>query len=424
VRKLFVLLGLGLIVLASSCETLNIGPGGHIPERFSLLGVTLSPAEPTGGYLAGTTVTATITFQGVTAPFNFTLAFPNGGATPATQTVAGANGTATATFTIDSFLLVDDADGKDIAFTVTGTDGAGSSGSVNGTFHVKGIPNQAPTITTAFNAADCSVTATVSDADAGDNVTITATTVPAALTTPDPQTVAGGNGTATFTFGAAYLLAGGSGTVTFTASDTQASATSDVTVTCDPIVLAADTIYAIPLQTTINAGDRVRIVVATGDPASPFQYLTGTRVTISDTAGALYVGGDAAFGGTADIPGSFNTGAVGGTGVDGFWTAMNPSGFLAAPDNFIRRSDAGGGLHGFDFNVTPLGGSDVTTGSGELFNFELEIPNAGVYQLGFQDVNLVSRTYYQDGNQAPDYFWSDFSNDHAADGVPNTITVN
>jgi hypothetical protein len=280
---------------------------------------------------------------------------------------------------------------------------------------------------TADNTA-CTVTVTVADPD-NDDVTVAVTTLPAAFGTAAPanQTVTGGNGDVTFSFSAADLFAGANGDIVFTAT-TPADATgvtTTATLNCAGITLDADTIYAIPTTGSIAAGDKVTIVVATGVPANPFQYLTGARVTIDQGSGALYVGGTAAAGGTADVPGSFNAGAVGGAAgdVDGFWTCMAPGGgFLLPPDNFIQRSDAGGGLYGFDFNVTPLGGSDVTTCEGALFNFQLEIPNPGTYTLGFQDVNVVSRTYYQDGNQTPDYFWGDFSNNHA--GVPNSVTVN
>jgi len=110
--------------------------------------------------------------------------------------------------------------------------------------------------------------------------------------------------------------------------------------------------------------------------------------------------------------------------VDGFWSNMSGisnGDFLLAPDSFYSPVDAGGGLTGLDFNVTPLGGSDVATGSGALFNFGATFTTPGTYTLGFQQTNVVNRTYYQDANQAPDYFWGDITNSHA--GIPNSITV-
>jgi len=180
-------------------------------------------------------------------------------------------------------------------------------------------------------------------------------------------------------------------------------------------VPAADTLYAIPLSSTVAAGDPVTIEVITGDPANPFQYLTGVRVTFPTAAGVDYV------------KNSFNVGATGGAAddPDGFWTAMGSPTFLLAPDSFYQVTDdvqdGDPAIEALDFNVTPLGGSDVTTGSGPLFNFQVTFANAGTYQLGFQQTFTVNRTYYQDGNQAPDYFWGDITNNHA--GVPNSVTV-
>jgi hypothetical protein len=43
---------------------------------------------------------------------------------------------------------------------------------------------------------------------------------------------------------------------------------------------------------------------------------------------------------------------------------------------------------------------------------------AGTYQLGFQQFDVVNRTYYQDSANT-EYFWSDIDNE----GVPNTVVV-
>jgi hypothetical protein len=394
----------------ASCETLNIG-GKNIPDRFTITGVTLSPTAPAGGYVAGTQVTATIAYQGVTPPFTFVLSFPNGGATPATQTVIGNNGTATATFTIDSFLLADEADGKDIAFTVEGSDGSGVEGDFSGTFHVVGIPNQPPVINSA-TVNGTTVTVDATDLD-NEDITVTFSATGGLSGSPTSAVIAGGSGTAVFNFSGDDLFGGNTGDVTFTATDpANATDTETVSVSTPSIVLAADTLYAIPLSGTAAVGAPVRVVVASGDPANPFFYMTGVRLTADQGANFNYVAN------------SFNVGAVGGAAgdPDGIWTDQGATNFLLAPDNFIQRSDAGGGLHGIDFNVTPLDGSDMAAGEGELFNIEVTFGAAGTWQLGFQDVNVVNRTYYQDSNQAPDYFWGDITNNHA--GVPNSVTVN
>jgi hypothetical protein len=215
-----------------------------------------------------------------------------------------------------------------------------------------------------------------------------------------------------FHFTADDLLAGGSGTAHFEAECTTWGGlrnTVSANVVVGGITLAADTLYAIPLQGSAALGEPVRIVVATGVPANPFQFMNGCRVTAP--TGFDYE------------QNSFNIGVPGGQrwDVDGFWAGMNPGGgFLLPPNLFIFGTDLGGGSVGIDFNVTPLGGSDVTTDSGALFNFEATFA-AGTNTLGFQDVGGVSRTYYTDSIAAPDRFWGDITNNHA--GIPNSVGV-
>jgi hypothetical protein len=401
------------ILGAASCETLNIGNTPD-PNRFQITGVSFSSTTP----VAGSDVTATINFMGVSGPFTFNVNFADC-VTPATQTVTAPAGatSATLTFTLDAFLLADDPDGKDCNVTVNGSDANGSLSTVTGSFHVTGIPNQLPTISGVFNAADCSVTVTVADADNEDvTVAVTGTT-----DTNDPadQVVTGGNGTATFFFSPTDIVAGADSDVTFTATDASGGAATTpavVHVTCPGFTPAADTLYAIPLSTTTTVGTPVTVLVFTGDPANPFQYMTGVRVVTT-----------AAVGDFDYDSGSFNVGMPGGAAddVDGIWSAMgiNNGDFLLAPDSFYNPVDAGGGLTGLDFNVTPLGGSDLTgSENGALFNFGATFSTPGTYTLGFQQTNVVNRTYYQDGNQAPDYFWADITNNHA--GIPNSVTVN
>jgi hypothetical protein len=279
-----------------------------------------------------------------------------------------------------------------------------------------------------FNAADCSVTTTTADLD-NEDVTVSITSPGTGVNTPANQVVTGGNGTSTFFFSPTDILAGANTSVTFTATDINNGVSlvpAVVNVVCPGLVPAADTLYAIPANSNVNAaaseaaaeadaGSQCTIVVVTGDPANPFQYMTGVRVTFPVAAGVGYV------------KNSFNVGTPGGAAdeVDGFWTNMGSPTFLLAPDSFYAVTDdvqdGDPALECLDFNVTPLGGSDVDTGSGALFNFKAFFRNAGTYTLGFQQVFTVNRTYYQDTNQAPDYFWGDITNVHA--GVPNSVTV-
>jgi len=405
-------LALCLIAGLAGCATKNVGhyvPGqGHGGELW-LLGITFSPAEPADGYIAGTVVTATANFLGDVRPFTFTIKFDSG-VTPLSQTMTVGSSdvvqTASATFTIDPFLLIDEPAGRQVRLVVQGTDGGGLTTQTYGSFRVVGIPDAPPTLSTTFDPATCTVTATATDPD-GDDVTVSATTVPAGLTTPPAQTLHGAgiggvtSGSLTFQFSATDVLSGGTGDVTFTSDDGFGSTgTSTVTVSCPPFPLAPDTLYAIPLQDTVAVGDPVTIVVATGVPAGPFYYMTGARVTAPQASGFDYV------------PNSFNAGTPGGAAgdVDGLWTCMAPSSFLLPPDFYLGRSDAGNGLYGIEFNVTPLDGSDVTTCSGALFNFQATFTTPGTYHLGIQQADIVNRTYYNDATLTNDRFWSDISN--------------
>src|SRR4051812_26795849 len=47
----------------------------------------------------------------------------------------------------------------------------------------------------------------------------------------------------------------------------------------DQFVPAADTLYAIPLQQRVKAGEPVRIVVVTGVPSGPISYMSGVAVS-------------------------------------------------------------------------------------------------------------------------------------------------
>jgi hypothetical protein len=302
--------------------------------------------------------------------------------------------------------------------SVTVTDAQGLFRTETESYVVGPTPNQNPVINSVtYDEASRTLTVNVSDPD-GDDIDVTVTE-PAGLSAGSTtDTVAGGGpGDATFTWSAADLFAGGSGQTTITADDgAGGTATDDANITVPGITLIDDTMIAVPLagSTGVSDGNRstadggVTIVVATGVPANPFNFMNGVGVTV-ETAATFQSN-------------TFNAGAVGGGAgdVDGFWTAMNPGGgFLLPPDNFIQATDIGGGLERWDFNLTPIGGADQTTASGALFNFVFEFGSAGTYNLGFQEFETVNRTYYQDAANN-EYFWGDITNS----SVPNTVTVN
>jgi hypothetical protein len=148
------------------------------------------------------------------------------------------------------------------------------------------------------------------------------------------------------------------------------------------------------------------VVVSTGVPAQPFEFMNGCGLTVEADADK--------------VVGSFNTGVPGGQpdAADGFWATMLPSdGFLLAPDSFIIATDIGGGRERWDFNVTPIGGHDVTTSKGALFNYKFTFSVAGVKTFGFEEFHGVDRTYYSDEASHINH-WSDISN-----AAARTLTV-
>jgi hypothetical protein len=413
-KSCFIAVGL-LLLVANACETKNVG-GGLDPCRFTFYSLSFSDTRP----LAGSDVTATFGFGSCSAPYTFVFTFSDCVSPPVQTVVVPVEGQnhASLTFTLEEFTASQFPNGKNCSVVVTGTDGRGSiAGPVTGTFHVEAITIPPPEIWLTFNAATCAVTATAADPN-GEDVEISVTALPPSLQVDAmTKTVVGGSGTVDFFFSPADIIAGGSGVVTFAATNGFGDpGVGTIHVSCGEVHIIPDTLYAIPAVSAVNAGAPVRIIVLTGDPASPFQYMTGVRVVTDSGSGFKYVDD------------SFNVGMPGGDAddVDGIWAddelALGNGDFLLAPDSFYDPVDAGGGLRGFDFNVTPLGATgNMQVGEGALFNFEATFDTPGTYTLGFQHFETVNRTYYQDNNQASDYFWSEITNVHL--GVPNSITV-
>ncbi|MCC7477772.1 hypothetical protein IT575_04875 [bacterium] len=232
-------------------------------------------------------------------------------------------------------------------------------------------------------------------------------------------------GTAAFTFHATDIIAGASGVATFTAYDGNGGTDTDTsgTITIPGFVLPNDTLAAIPLIDHATVADTVKVVVATGPLANPFQFMTG--VSILFPPGCKYVANSLDYG--APVPGDPPLNPAEDKDqetIDGIWTSVNPAaGFLGLGDNLLVPDNVIEGwppdYSAIDFNITPLGGSDAPAGTaGLLFNFNLEFSAPGEYRLDILDFDEVNRTYYQDGSQAI-YQWADISNENEH----NTVMV-
>lgn len=325
-----------VLLCSAGCDTMNVNNGPYGPWGAQ---VTIVAGPTATANYAGEDFTWTASWVGGTAPFSVSWSFGED-FDPGFAAVASSSGSSDS-----QTVVLKNPEGSmgHVSCTVTDVQGLPSTDSEDYSYGPK--QNQLPVLTVVSGDGTTSITIRPDDAD-GDSVQIVPT-APSGFTGSGAQTVASGS-EATFDFVAADILWGGTGTAFFDGNDGFGLAAQiAVTVTQDPIILAPDTLYAIPLQGTASFGDTVTIIVATGIPANPFQFLNGCRVTAP--VGFEYA------------TNTFNVGLPGGNAgdVDGFWTAMNPgSGFLLAPDNFIFEYDLGGGLTGISFNCTPIGGAD------------------------------------------------------------------
>jgi hypothetical protein len=83
-------------------------------------------------------------------------------------------------------------------------------------------------------------------------------------------------------------------------------------------------------------------------------------------------------------------------------------------------SDIGGGQKRYDFNITPIGGSNLTGVGGTLFNAQFTYATPGNHAIGLQEFFGVKRTYYSEGNLT-EYFWGDSTNN--VPGAANSVVV-
>jgi len=410
VRKLIALTALGLGILFTGCDTLNVG--GELPTFGpSISAFTVTPADP-AGLFGNEGATFSVSFENGTGPY--TIAIDFGGA--AAPNISGVP--ATSPFST-SVTLVDLAAAQSFTATARVTDSTGVTGKpATLTFNVGATRNAAPVLT--LSVAGNVVTASATDAD-GDAVTITLDSATGGLSgTPASVTDSGD-----FTFSGPDLFANGSGTATFTADDGNGGTDTETSGTINTVglILANDQIGAIPLVTSAGVADTVKVVVATGPVANPFQFMTG--VSIVFPTGCGYSGNSYDYGApVAGDPGLNPVEDKDQETVDGIWTTVNPaSGFLGVGDNLLVPDAALPapfvGSSAIDFNITPLGGSDAPAGTaGILFNFNLEFSAAGAYKLDFLLFDEVNRTYYQDGSQAV-YQWGDITNNVTG----NTVNV-
>lgn len=387
------LLAAGLLMLSTGCNIFWIHSGVSAPQ--------LSVTVPTG-MAGGVDASWSVSWTGGTAPYTIELDL-GGGATANVAAGTAATSPYSHVFTMVNASLTDSAN---YTYTIRVTDNEDRVGTATAQYTVGPLANRPPVIDDAvYTELTRTLVVTVSDPDDGETLTVSVTE-PDGLTVDEASKTAAATGplSASFVWSADDIFAGASGTCTVTVTDeNDATDTEDVPISVAAVgPVLADTLFAVPLQTSVAVDEPVTVVVVTGVPANPFQYMNGVGLTMESDA--------------EKVANSFNIGLPGGAAgdADGFWTAMAPAGgFLLPPDNFILNADIGGGRERWDFNVTPIGGSDQTTASGALFNYQFSFASAGSKTFGFQEVSGVNRTYYSDAANT-EYFWGDVTNT----GVP------
>lgn len=395
-----------LILSSSACDTRNVGSGLLVPVPNVPSSRGLVVPE---GAAAGDTVTFAVLWERGEEPWQVSFDF-GGGAEPVGDLRQISAKSASTSFAErrceqDALLTVDA--GGQFVVSATVTDNNGASLSQSKSYEYAKRPNRAPVISVSSDIWTNIMTVHGEDAD-GDDITVYAS-ASEDIIIESSKVILGGDGDTTFHAEVEAVLSEEDLEIRFTCEDSHGLGGNEAEAYASnpPVYVGADTLYAIPVDFKVSTGEPVTVVVVTGVPASPFQYMNGCRVTCSEPM--------------RYVPLSFNVGYPGGPagGIDGFWTGMNPSGgFLLPPDSFF---DPGGPSLHLDFNVTPLHGSDRTTDEGPLFTFDVTFDSPGEKVFGFEQTSIVDRTFYTDGNQTANRYWGDISNNHA--GIPNSVIV-
>jgi hypothetical protein len=419
---------LAVLAVFGGCDTRNRGTSVATPSFVRPPQISAFGWLPFGdSQLEGTTITLSVrwnNFPGNGAP-PVNAVFDAGGA----GTLQGEPDRQTSTSYSDTIvsqdLLLRDVDAdSDFSLSVTLTDAYGQTGHSSHTLRVLD-DNGKPEITD-LTVAGTSVTVSVLDLD-GDDLTVSLDSTTGGLVgSPGSADVRGGSGSAVFTFVASDIIVGGSGTATFTVSDGQATDTdTSGTIVTGDFFVPVDSLAAIPLTGSASVTDTVKVLVATGPLANPFQFMTGVSIVFPD--GCDYSANSFDYG--APVPGDPPLNPVEDKDqetVDGIWTVVSPTGgFLTVGDNLLTPDTVlpapfDSGFHARDFNITPLSGSDAPAGTmGILFNFNLEFSAAGSYSLKFLDFDEVQRSYYQSIGVPGNLLWTDIANSNG----PVMITV-
>lgn len=288
----------GLLALALLTALLSSTCAGRAHPGPANVGwpPTVTLAGPPTGLRAGDSATFSAVWAGGTAPFTLAWDF-GGGAAPnaASEQTAGSSAGQT--------VILSSSAGGTFVITVTVTDVWQLPGQDTASYSygpAPPVPNAGPHLQLISGAGTDTITLRATNAD-GDDITIYATAPVGMNITSPPSAVVESGGTATFNFAGDDMFTPEGGDAGFSAFDGHSPSPVLAVQVQAGYALLPDTLYAIPLKTHAAVGEPVRIVVATGVPAHPFQFVKGVRVTVP--VGTEYV-----------WPGhNFNIGAPGGS---------------------------------------------------------------------------------------------------------------
>lgn len=185
------------------------------------------------------------------------------------------------------------------------------------------------------------------------------------------------------------------------------SSTRAITIRALNYNCAPDTLYAFPLAAHTGIGEPVRIMVATGQPASPLQFMEAVTVSFGQNG--------------AYIPGSYNFGSPGGerTDTDGYWALLGPpaiadADYIDLPSRIPNPGALPGeGLKYLTYSVVPMGPSSVPAsigGGAILCSFQLSFSQPGTYPLRFiQNIEAEDMTFYYEANMTRHHWTLDQS---------------
>jgi hypothetical protein len=184
---------------------------------------------------------------------------------------------------------------------------------------------------------------------------------------------------------------------------------------------ADNTLYIYAPEAHAGVNQPVTVIVATGRPAYPLQFMSCVSVTI-DSQGSY-------------VPGSFNVGVPAGDrlDIDGLWAAMGiPTGqLLDLGDSFMPGPGEAidGGRRAYEFAIVSMGPYPAADAAGVLFNFQLRFSEPGEYRLGLRDLkNDFDMTYYASAS-GENHFWGTLMADTNGSiepsifGYHNTIVI-